>query len=676
MSSEEIKKAIFSISNDKSPGSDGYSAEFFKDSWELIGNEVCTAVSSFFEKSYMPPFVNSIALALIPKVKNADDIKKFRPISCCNVLYKTASKVLSNRLAEVLPCLVSMNQTAFVRGRNIGDGVLMAHELLSKYNMKDVTPRCAIQIDLMKAFDSVEWSFLLNTLRAMKFPDQYVKWIEACFVSSRLSVKINGSLHGYFPARRGFRQGDPISPFLFVLSMEILSGMFDKAVQQGAFQLHPQCKGTSLTHLSFADDLLVFTKGNTEAIDVVKRVLQDFKEISGLQFNSEKSRIYIAGVQLDEVDVITASSGFSRGDIPFRYLGVPLTVGKLRKNDCKVLLDKITRRVMDWRAKKLSYAGKIQLLNSVINDILQFWMASFILPSELIKDIEDICNKFLWGKLESGRSKVAWEFVALPKKEGGVGIRDFRSWNLANVIRHIWKILMNEGSLWIAWLKCYRIKQKSFWTVTSDAGSWHWKRLLKLREFVRPLIAQDDEGDLSWNGHYVQKLKIGTIWEGIRKKRSEVNWYGCVWTGYYVPRRAVITWLIVTNRINTRDKIKSWDPLVDTTCALCEVEEESREHLFVHCDYAKLLMSYCFGTLPSSFADMVKHVSIWDDSVIGRTKKLIWRVIVCQIWTERCNLIFGRVDSKSNFKLLEEVKDEIRDFALHRKEVDAIVRVV
>ncbi|CAN1247714.1 LINE-1 retrotransposable element ORF2 protein [Linum perenne] len=359
VSNEEIRKALFSISSDKSSGPDGYNAEFYKDSWPLIGEEVCNAVSSFFKKSYMPPYVNSIALALIPKVKNADDIKKFRPISCCNVIYKTVSKVLSNRLAEVLPDLVSMNQTAFVRGRHIGDGVLMAHELLSKYKSKGVSPRCDIQIDLMKAFDLVEWSFILDATRAMKFPEVYEKWIEACVISSRLSVKINGSLSGYFPAKRGFRQGDPISPFLFVLSMEILSGMFDRAVIKGGYQLHPQCKGTKLTHLSFADDLLVFTKANTAAIEVVKSILNEFKEVSGLQLNPEKSKIYLAGIDSVTAEVITVASGFCRGELPFRYLGVPLTTGKLKRVDCRALMDKITKRITYWRAKKLSYAGKI-----------------------------------------------------------------------------------------------------------------------------------------------------------------------------------------------------------------------------------------------------------------------------------------------------------------------------
>ncbi|CAN1136539.1 LINE-1 retrotransposable element ORF2 protein [Linum perenne] len=665
VSHEEIKKALFSISGDKSPGPDSYNADFYKNSWPLIGEEVSSAISSFFDKTYMPPYVNSIALALIPKVKNADDIKQFRLISCCNVIYKAVSKVLSNRQAVVLPDLVSMNQTAFVKGRHIGDGVLMGHELLSKYKLKGVSLRCAIQIDLMKAFDSVEWSFILDAMRVMKFHDVYVKWIEACFISSRLSVKINGSLSGYFPAKMGFRHGDPISPFLFVLSMEILSGMFDRAVARGVFHLHPQCKGTLLKHLSFADDLLVFTKANVEAIEVIKSILNEFKEVSGLQFNPEKSKIYLARVDTDAVEDITVASGFCRGELPFRYLGVPLTTGKLRRVDCRALLDKITKRITDWRAKKLSYAGKIQLLNLVIHGILQFWMASFILPSDLIKDIENIYNRFLWGKYEGGRSKVAWDIVASPKSEGGVGIRDLRSWNQANVVRHIWKILLKAGSLWVAWLYCYRIKRSSFWTVTSDAGSWHWKRLLKLRGCVSQYIDHDDEGELTWNGKYVKKLKVGMIWEDIRHKKLVVDWYKCVWSGYDIPRRSMVAWLIVKNRITTRDKVKTWDPLVDALCALCEKEEESRDHLFVHCSFTKSLLDYFFiGITFTSFGDMIKSVCSFGESGTNKARKLLWRVLICNIWKERCNHFFGGVDYRSSSHVLEDIKSEMLNFAL------------
>ncbi|CAN1172213.1 LINE-1 reverse transcriptase homolog [Linum perenne] len=183
---EEIKKALFSIPNEKSPGPDGFNAGFFKDSWNVVSFDLTEAVLSFFTGSYMPKYVNSIALTLIPKVKNAADMRQFRPISCCNVVYKIAAKIMTKRMAGILPSLISLNQTAFVKGRRIGDGILLAHELLSKYSDRKISPRCAIQIDLMKAFDSVEWTFILDVLKEMNFPGTFIGWIAACFKTSML----------------------------------------------------------------------------------------------------------------------------------------------------------------------------------------------------------------------------------------------------------------------------------------------------------------------------------------------------------------------------------------------------------------------------------------------------------------------------------------------------------
>ncbi|CAN1159810.1 LINE-1 reverse transcriptase homolog [Linum perenne] len=424
----EVRKAVFGMANEKAPGPDGYNAFFYKNSWTKIGGEVMETVRYFFEEGVMPSQVNSLILTLIPKKTNAAEMKDYRPISCCNVLYKIVSKVLANRLSAVLPDLISCTETAFVKGRRIGDGIMLAHELLKNYKKKGVSPRCAMKVDLMKAFDSVEWKFVLNTLRAMKVPDQYVGWIEACFKSTMMSINVNGSLKGYFPAKKGLRQGDPISPYLFVVSMEVLSCMFDEAIKGKRFRVHPQCKAVKVSHLSFADHLLIFTKASARAVQEVKDVLQAFHECLGLQYNPEKSSIYVAGIQGEEEKEVVDAFGFNQESLPFKYLGMPLTTGKLRRCDCKNLVDRITRKVTDWKARKLSYAGKLQLIETVVGGTLNYWMSNFLIPASIIKDVEKLCSSFLWGfEVGQGRAKVAWNVVAKPRSEGGLGIKDFRT---------------------------------------------------------------------------------------------------------------------------------------------------------------------------------------------------------------------------------------------------------
>lgn len=249
VSGEEIKKVLFAMPNDKSPGPDGYTSEFYKASWEIIGTEFILAVQSFFAKGFLPKSLNATILALIPKKKGAKEMKDFRPISCCNVLYKVISKIIANRLKGILPRFIAGNQSAFVKDRLLIENVLLATKLVKDYHKNSVSARCAIKIDISKAFDSVQWSFLGKVLSALNFPPTFIHWIMLCVSTASFSVQVNGELAGYFRSSRGLRQGCSLSPYLFVISMDVLSKMLDKAAVNRKFGYHPRCKKLGLTHL-------------------------------------------------------------------------------------------------------------------------------------------------------------------------------------------------------------------------------------------------------------------------------------------------------------------------------------------------------------------------------------------------------------------------------------------
>lgn len=167
---EEIRDVILKMPSNKSPGPHGYTTEFFKASWSIIGKDLTVAVQSFFQKGFLSKGLNATIMALIPKKDAAIEMKDYRPISCCNVLYKVISKIIVNRLKATLPQCISPNQSAFVKDRLLVENLLLATEIVKDYHKDEVSPRCALKIDIAKAFDSVHWSFLLNTLRAMTFP--------------------------------------------------------------------------------------------------------------------------------------------------------------------------------------------------------------------------------------------------------------------------------------------------------------------------------------------------------------------------------------------------------------------------------------------------------------------------------------------------------------------------
>lgn len=396
VTAEEITKVLFAMPNDKSPGPDGYTTEFFKSAWSIIGKEFIISIQSFFEKGFLPKGINSTILTLIPKKTPALEIRDYRPISCCNVSYKVISKIIANRLKHTLPDFIALNQSAFVKGRLLIENLLLATELVKDYHKDSISRRCALKIDISKAFDSVQWIFLVKKLEAMNFPDKFIHWISLCITTASFSVQVNGELAGYFQSERGLRHGCALSPYLFVICMDVLSKLLDRSAQRHQFGYHPKCKNLGLTHLSFADDIMVFTDGRVRSIESIVNVFEYFAKIWGLRISMEKSTIYYAGISKDERQELINQFQFDSRMLLVRYLGLPLLTRRMRAADYQVLVEKIKSRIALWTNLFLSMSGRLQLIRSVLMTIVNFWMTGFKLPSQCIKEINSLFSAFLW----------------------------------------------------------------------------------------------------------------------------------------------------------------------------------------------------------------------------------------------------------------------------------------
>jgi hypothetical protein len=263
----------------------------------------------------------------------------FRPIACCTVIYKCINKLLSNRILPILDSMISRNQSAFIPGRNIAENVLLAQELLRNYHRKDGKPRCTLKIDLMRAYDSVNGDFIIHCLACLGFPEKFINWIKVCITSPRFSVSLNGTLTGYFKGAKGLRQGDPLSPYLFVIAMEVLSQILKEYTSAGSgFKFQFRCSKLKLTHLCFANDLFIFSEDDMSSISIIQAALLEFEQLSGLKANPAKSSFFCSGASPGLKFSLLDKLQMKEGHFPIRYLGVPLISTKLSASDCKALL--------------------------------------------------------------------------------------------------------------------------------------------------------------------------------------------------------------------------------------------------------------------------------------------------------------------------------------------------
>ena len=231
--------------------------------------------------------------------------------------------------------------------------------------------------------------------------------------------------------------------------------------------------------------------GNASSVQVFMDELSNFESLSGLQVNRRKSAALMAGVSENVKNDILNTTGFVMGRLPLKYLGVPLISTRLTHSDCQPLIDKILLRIQAWTSRSLSYAGRLQLISSVLYSIQTYWCSMFIIPKFTCAKIEQMFNRFLWsGTVDNARrAKVSWKSICIPREEGGLGLRRVKHWNDAAVMKHIWNLFYRKDSIWVAWVRTVLLKGGSIWsTKTPSRCSWSWRKILQLRHRMRLFI--------------------------------------------------------------------------------------------------------------------------------------------------------------------------------------------
>ena len=327
---EEVKAAIFQMEQNKAPGPDGFPAEFYQFFWEEIKDDLMALFREFGLGCLPMHSLNFGTIILLPKSNDASRIEQYRPICLLNVSFKIFTKTVMNRLMTVAHKVISPTQTAFLPGRNIMEGVVILHETLHELHRKKQNG-VVFKIDFEKAYDKVRWSFVRQTLLMKGFSNKWCDWIEAFTQRGHVNIKINDQLTNNFQTKKGLRQGDPLSPVLFNVIVDMLVTLINRAKREGHIEgVIPHLLDGGLSILQYADDTILFMDHDLDKARNLKLILCAFEQLSGLKINFHKSEIFCFGDAKEHEQAYSDLFGCKAGAYPFRYLGIPMHFRKLR----------------------------------------------------------------------------------------------------------------------------------------------------------------------------------------------------------------------------------------------------------------------------------------------------------------------------------------------------------
>ncbi|PNX82415.1 cysteine-rich receptor-like protein kinase, partial [Trifolium pratense] len=421
-SEEDVREVIWSCDGNKSPGPDGFNFNFLKECWATVKVDVMEFLNEFYHNAVLPKAITASFLALIPKKDHPQQLSDYRPICLIDMLYKILSKLLATRLKNIMGKLISPCQSAFLPGRQILDGVVVLNEIidLSK-RRKD---RCLFfKVDFERAYDTINWSYLERMMLKMGFAQKWMSWMRACVFHSSMSVLINGSPTEDFTVGKGLRQGDPLSPFLFLIAAEGLTGMVNKAVNIGKFVGYRVNDPLRYQILQFADDTILMGDCSWDNVRTMKSILRGFELVSGLKINFLKSKLY--GINAADNFLVAASSylGCNVESIPFKFLGLPVGANPRRQATWKPIVESAAKKLSCWNSRNLSIGGRVTLINSVLSSLPLYFFSFYKAPRCVINQLVRIQRNFLWGGGVEDKKLcwVKWSQVCLPKDKGGLG---------------------------------------------------------------------------------------------------------------------------------------------------------------------------------------------------------------------------------------------------------------
>ncbi|XP_021735024.1 uncharacterized protein LOC110701708 [Chenopodium quinoa] len=568
---EEISNALFQMHHNKAPGTDGMHALFFQKFWHIIGPDIITYVQNWWNGIWDLKEINRTCVVLIPKCNDPKYMKDFRPISCCNVLYKIISKTLANRLKPFLDDIISVNQSAFIPGRLITDNAMVAFEIFHamKRGGDGRSGLIALKLDMSKAYDRVEWGFL---------------------------EMVNNEICGSIIPSRGLRQGDPISPYLFLLCADTFSGLLSKAANDKLIQGAKICKSAPrISHLFFADDNILFAKATPNECSKIAEIISVYERASGQKVNLDKTEI-----------------AFIRGVPPERRATIVSTLGAGRYGGCNQI-----RILCCTRYYRLAISKtRVYLKANRRHDPSYIWRS--------IWGAKGLFRDGLAWKIGNGRDINIWTDIWLVNNRQPIHLQRPPEFDEEMKVR---ELLTEDGRMWDE-MKVRQVLGEELCSqvlslplpihATRDTTFW----------------MQSKNGVFSVKSCYYLARK-GAI-EAIDTNSLHKLWC-LIWNYKGPPKLKHFLWNAAKGNLAVKSRLMQRHIVGDSKCLICENEDETIIHALFECTMAKeiWLHSQYRGVVDEAPAESFACRWVWlDQKVQGdgiyQIAALIWAAWRCR----------------------------------------------
>jgi hypothetical protein len=445
---KEMDDIVKNMPADRAPGPDGYSGLFLKKCWHIIKKDFYNLARDFHDGRVGLQNINGSYITLIPKKAPPESVNDYRPISLTSVCLKFLTKLAANRLQDHILRCIHKNQYGFIRSRTIQDCLAWTYEYIYQCQLSK-KPILIVKLDFAKAFDTIEHEAILQILKYKGFDDVWIGWMKEVLSSGSSSILLNGVPGKQFICKRGVRQGDPLSPLLYVCGGDLLQSVINDSLNSNVLRLPIITNDPEFPVVQYADDTILLLAAEMDQVLALKDILHRFGLSTGLRVNFQKSQIVPLNVEGSVTSQLAEALGCQVGSLPFPYLGLPLGTTKPSIQDLMPIVHGLERR-LTATSIFLSQGARLQLISSALCSMPLHFLLSLKLPPGLVTQLDRILRQCLWRDKDQPKpSLAAWHMVCKPKENGGLGIVNFQKKNTALLLKHLDKFYNKSDTPWV-----------------------------------------------------------------------------------------------------------------------------------------------------------------------------------------------------------------------------------